>query len=146
MVRGRIADESRLETSPVSGSFLLTSPNAIGLPAAERGDAPAPATSAVVEERWPQIERLLAEGQAAEAISSIEALAVEMRRATAGDAPLFRDALTLARRVLYDDLAQVGRAAECEKPARAALDRCAAWDEELRPHLEDLVLSVPGEK
>jgi hypothetical protein len=125
----------------VSGGFLLTSPNAVGLPAAERGDVPAPATSAVVDEQWPQIERLLAKGQAVEAVSSMEALAVEMRQATAGDAPLFWDALTLARRVLYDDLAQVGRAAECEKPARAALDRCAAWDEELRPYLEELISS-----
>lgn len=125
----------------MSGGLLLTSPNAIGLPAAERGDAPAPATSAVVDERWPQIERLLAEGQGAEAISSMELLAVEMRRATADDAPLFRDALTLARRILYDDLAQVGRAAECKEPARAALDRCVAWDEELRPYLEELMSS-----
>ncbi len=125
----------------MSGSFLLTSPNAIGLPASERGHTPAPATSAVVDERWPQIERLLADGQAAEAISLMEALAVEMRRATVGDAPLFRDALTLARRVLYDDLTQVGRAAECEEPARAALDRCAVWDQELRLYLEELISS-----
>ncbi|MDH3287859.1 MAG: hypothetical protein OEP48_09095 [Betaproteobacteria bacterium] len=125
----------------MSGSYLLTSPNAIGLPAAERGDAPAPAASAVVEEWWPQIERLLADGQASAAICSMEALAVEMRRATVGDAPLFRDALTLARRVLYDDLAQVGRTAECEEPTRAALYRCATWDEELRPYLEQLISS-----
>jgi len=124
----------------VSGRFLLTSPNAVGLPAAERGDAPASATSVVVDERWPQIERLLAEGQEAGAISSMEALVAEMRRATAEDAPLFRDALTLARRVLYDDLAQVvGRAAECEELVRAALDRCAAWDEELRPYIKEIV-------
>lgn len=122
-------------------SFFLTSPNAIGLPAAERGDAPAPGTIAVVDERWPKIERLLAEGQAAKAILSMEALAVEMRRATAVDSPLFRDALTLSRRVLYDDLAQVGRTTECEEPARAALDRCAAWDVELRPYLEELISS-----
>jgi len=125
----------------VSGGFLLTSPNTVGLPAAERGDAPAPVTSAMVAERWPQIERLLAEGQAVEAISSMEALAVEMRLATVGDAPLFWDALTLARRVLYGDLVQVGRSAQCEKPARAALERCAAWDEELRPYLEKLISS-----
>jgi hypothetical protein len=98
----------------ISG-FLLTSPKVIGLPAAERGDVPAPATSAVIDERWPQIERLLA-----------------------GDALLFREALTLARRVLYEDLAQVGRNSECDELARAALARCAAWDEELRPFLEGL--------
>jgi hypothetical protein len=121
--------------------FLLTSPNAIGLPAAERGDAPAPLTSTVVDARWPQIERLLAEGQAAKAISSMEALAVEMCLATAGDAPLFRDALTLARRVLYEDLAQVGQAANCEEPARAALGRCAAWDKEFRSYLEEVISS-----
>jgi hypothetical protein len=130
-----------LETPAVSGGFFLTSPNAIGLPAAERGDAPAPVTSAVVDERWPHIERLLAERQVACAISSMEVLALEMRGATAGDAPLFRDVLTLARRVLYDDLAQIGRATNCEEPARAALDRCAAWDEELRSYLKELILS-----
>ena len=69
----------------------------------------------------------------------MEALAAEMRRATAGDAALFRDALTLARQVLYDDLAHVGRAAQCEERARAALERCLVWDEELRPHIEDLI-------
>lgn len=124
----------------MSGDFFLTSPNVVGLPAAERGDAPAPVTSGVVDERWPQIERLLAEGQAANAISSMEALAVEMHRATAGDAPLFHDALTLARRLLYDDLAQVGQATKCEEPARAALDRCAAWDEALRAYIELLTV------
>jgi hypothetical protein len=123
----------------VSSTPLLTSPNAIGLPVAERGDAPAPATWAVVDARWPRIERLLVEEQAAEAISLMEALALEMRRATAGDAPLYRDALTLARRILYDDLAQVGRSTGCEESARAALDRCATWDEELRPYLEQLI-------
>lgn len=123
------------------GDCFWTSPNAIELPAAERGDAPAPATNAVVDERWPQIERMLAEGQAVRAIISMEALAVEMGRATAGDAPMYRDALTLARRVLYEDLAQVGRAAECKESARAALDRCAAWDGELRPYLEMLISS-----
>lgn len=125
----------------MTGSFILTSPNAIGLPAAERGHTPAPTTRAMVDERWPQIERLLADGKAAEAICSMEALVVEMRRATVGDAPLFRDALTLARRVLYDDLTLVGRAADCEESARAALDRCAVWDQELRPYLEELISS-----
>jgi hypothetical protein len=123
----------------VSDDFFLTSPNAIGLPAAERGDAPAPVTSAMIDEQWPQIMRLLVEGRPASAISAMEALAVEMYRATAGDAPLFRDALTLARRVLYDDLAEIGRAAKCEELARAALGRCAAWDEELRSHLKELI-------
>lgn len=125
----------------MSGSFIMTSPNEIGLPVDERGHTPAPATRAVVNERWPQIERLLAEGQAARAISSLETLAVEMRRATADDAPLFQDALTLARRVLYDDLAQVGRVTGCEELARAVLGRCAAWDEELRLYLGELISS-----
>jgi hypothetical protein len=122
----------------------LTSPHAVGLPAAERGDAPAPGTSAVVDERWPHIERLLAGGQVAGAIAALEELAAEMRRATAGDAPLFRDALTLARRFLYDDLTQIGRGTTCEGPALAALDRCAAWDEELRPYLKELMSSWQG--
>ena len=125
----------------MSAGFVVTSPNAIGLPAAERRDAPAAATRAVVATQWPQVERLLAEGRAAEAISSMETLAAEMREATAGDAPLFRDALTLARRVLYDDLALVGRATACGQPARAALQRCAAWDAELRAYLEELIAS-----
>lgn len=123
----------------MSGGFLLTSPNAIGLPAAERGDAPAPVTSAVVDAQWPQIVRLLDEGRAASAISAMEALAGAMRRATADDPPLFREALTLARRVLYDDLAQIGRATASEGLARAALDRCEAWDEELRAYLKELI-------
>lgn len=130
---------------PETQGLVVTSPNAIGLPAAERGDGLAPATSALVAERWPQIERLLAERHAVEAIASMEALAAEMRRATAGDAPLFRDALTLARRVLYDDLAEVGRAGECEEPARTALERCAASDVELRPYLEELISSRRGD-
>lgn len=119
--------------------LIVTSPNAIGLPVAGRGDAPAPATTAIVAERWPLIERLLVAGRAAEAISSMEGLAKEMRLTTAGDAPLFRDALTLARRVLYENIAEVGRAAELEASARAALDRCAAWDDELRPQIAAIV-------
>ena len=122
----------------MSSSFLLTSPNAVGLPAAERGDAPVPATSALVDARWPHIEHLLAESKAEEAISLMEALAVEMRRTTVNDALLYREALTLARRILYDDLAQIGRITEYEKPARAALHRCAGWDEELRLYIEEL--------
>jgi hypothetical protein len=118
--------------------LVLTSPNAVGLPAAERGDAPASETTALVDARWPEVERLLAEGRADDAIQALAALAAEMRRATERDAPLFRDALTLARRVLYDDLAEIGRASGAEGPAREALARCAAWDDELRPHLEGL--------
>jgi hypothetical protein len=133
-----------LEAGAVSGGLHLTSPNAVGLPAAERGDAPAPVTSAVVDERWPLVKRLLAGGQVAGAIAALEELAAEMRRATAGDAPLFRDALTLARRLLYDDLAQLGRGTTCEGPALAALDRCAAWDEELRLYLKELMSSWQG--
>jgi hypothetical protein len=131
-----------METSTVSGSFLLTSPNAIGLPAAERGDAPASVTRATVNKQWPQIERLLADGQVPEAIRAMESLAAEMRAATAGDAPLFRDALTSARRILYDDLAQLGRTAKFEEPTRTALYRCATWDEELRLYLEQLIASL----
>jgi hypothetical protein len=111
--------------------IILTSPNAIGLPAAERHDAPASATRAIVTERWPEIERLLASGRAAEAISAMERLAEQMRRATAHDALLFRDALTQARRILYADIVEVGRVAGEEAFARAALDRCAAWDSDL---------------
>jgi hypothetical protein len=125
----------------MSDGFLLTSPNAVGLPAAERGDAPAPVTTAVVDQYWPQIEHLLAAGQVADAISFMENLALEMRRATAADAPLFHDALTLARRLLYDDLVQVGRSAECKGAADVVLGRCAAWDEELRGYLEELISS-----
>ena len=125
----------------MSGGFYLTSPNAIGLPAAERGDAPTPVTRAMVDEQWPHIERLLADGQVASAISLMEALAADMRQATAGDAPLFGDALTLARQVLYDDIAQIGRATKWEESAHAALSRCAAWDEELRPYLEEIIPS-----
>jgi len=117
---------------------VVTSPNAIGLPAADRADAPASETRALVAERWPEIERLLADGCVAEAISALETLAAEMHRATATDAPLFREALTLARRVLYDDLVAIGRATEFEAPARDALARCAVWDEELLAHLEEL--------
>jgi hypothetical protein len=141
VVRRRDADEPELEAATVTHGFFVTSPNAVGLPAAERGDAPAPLTSSLVAERWPQIERLLADGRAASAISSMEALAVDMRRATAGDAPLFRDALTLARQILYRDLAQVGQATNSQELARAALSRCAAWDGELRPCLEELTSS-----
>lgn len=126
----------------MSYKFLLTSPNSIGLPAAERGDAVASVTRAVVDEHWPQIERLLGEGQPAEAISLMEALAMEMRRATAGDSPVFRDALTLARRVLYDDLAQVGRSTEYEGLARSTLNRCAVWDEDLKLYLTALVVEL----
>lgn len=127
---------------PEEAGLVVTSPNAIGLPTSERGDAPAPVTSALVAARWPQIERLLAERRVAEAISSMESLAAEMRRATASDEPLFRDALTLARRVLYDDLAQVGRVAGCVESALTALDRCAVWDEELRLYLDELISSL----
>lgn len=125
----------------MTGGFFVTSPSAIGLPAPERGDTPAPSTSAVVDAWWPRIERLLTAGQAADAISSMEALAAEMRQTTADDAPLFREALTLARRVLYDDLAQIGQTMKCEELARAALGRCAAWDNELRSYLEELISS-----
>jgi len=118
--------------------LVLTSPNAIGLPAAERADAPPSETRALVAERWPEVERLLAADRDAEAISALEALALEMRSATERDAPLFHDALTLARRVLYDDLAEVGRAAGRDAQAHEALARCAAWDGELRPRLEEV--------
>jgi hypothetical protein len=125
------------ETHDVT-AFVLTSPNAVGLPLADRRDVAAPATSAIVDERWPRIERLLEDGRAAEAIPALEALAAEMRRTTERDAPLFREALTLARRVLYDDLAEISRVAGCEAAAREALARCAVWDEELRSRLEGL--------
>jgi hypothetical protein len=123
---------------PEVAGLVLTPPNAVALPIADRGDVPAPRTMVVVAERWPEIERLLADGRAADAISSLESLATEMRRATESDAPLFRDALTLARRVLYNDLAEVGRAGGYEKQAHEVLARCATWDAELRPQLEEL--------
>jgi len=118
--------------------LILTSPNAIGLPAAERGDAPPPRTRALVDARWPAIERLLDQGNAAAALAEMEALARAMHDATTGDAPLYRPALTLARQMLYDDIVEVGRSAGLLAAARAALDRCAAWDEELRLHIERL--------
>ncbi len=79
------------------------------MPASERGDMPMPATYAIIEEQWPHIEWLLADGQAANTISSMEALAMEMRKATVGDTLLFRDALTLARRILYDTISKSGQ-------------------------------------
>lgn len=122
----------------MSHGLILTSPNAIGLPAAERGDAPPPHTRALVDARWPAIERLLDQGDVTAALAAMEALARAMYDATAADAPLYRPALTLARQVLYDDIAEVGRAAGLSEIARSALDRCAAWDEELRAHIETL--------
>jgi len=122
----------------MSRGCILTSPNAIGLPAAERGDALPPVTRALVDAHWPAIERLLDQGDARAALSEMEMLAGDMCAATARDAPLFQPALTLARQVLYDDMAQVGRTANLGDAARAALDRCAAWDEELRLHIERL--------
>ena len=118
--------------------LVLTSPNTVGLPIAERGDASASETRAVIAERWPDVERLLADGRAVEAISALETLAADMQRATESDAPIFRDALTLARRVLYDDLAEIGRVTGLEAQARDALARCADSDEELRRELEEL--------
>lgn len=139
MVRGRDADESELEAvSGTAPTLVLTSPNALGLPAAYRDIPPAPRTSAVVAERWPEIERLVADHRYDDAISSLEALAAEMRRATAVDAPLYTDAFTLARRVLYEDLGEIGRARGLDRQARDALGRCAGWDEELRTYLEEL--------
>jgi len=120
-------------------ALLLPSPNTIPLPGADRRDAPPSETRALVAERWPEIERLVADDCPAEAIAALETLAVEMRRATGRDAPLFREALTLGRSVLYDDVAEIGRAAGREPQAHDALARCAEWDEELRPHLEELV-------
>jgi hypothetical protein len=119
--------------------LVLTSPDAIGLPVADRGDPRAPETFALVAQRWPAIEHSVADERWGEAISALETLAADMRRATGSDAPLYRDSLTLARRVLYDDIVEVGRAGGREQQARDALARCAAWDEELRSRLEELV-------
>jgi hypothetical protein len=122
----------------MSRGYILTSPNAIGLPAAERSNAPPPRTRALVDARWPAIERLLDQGDAAAALAAMETLARAMQEATAGDPPLYRPALKLARQVLYDDIAEVGRTAGLAEATRAALDRCAAWDAELRGHIEAL--------
>lgn len=127
-----------MDSLTMSDRFFLTSPNIIGLPATERGDAPTITTRDVISKSWPQIEKLLDEERIVEAISSMEALAVEMRQTTMSDAPLFRDALTLARRLLYDNLAQIGRADGYEEPVSATLSRCEDWDEELRSYLEAL--------
>ncbi len=120
-------------------ALLLPSPNTIALPGADRRDAPPSETRALVAARWPEIERLVADDRPSEGIAALETLAVEMRRATGRDAPLFREALTLGRSVLYDDVAELGRATGCRTEARDALSRCAEWDEELRSHLEELV-------
>lgn len=128
-----------METTTVSGIHVLTSPNAVGLPAAERGDAPTSLTRALVDAKWPQIEEVLAEGRMLSAIPLMEALAEEMRFTTLRDPLLFRDALTLARQILYEDLFLVGQDAACKEPVRAVLQRCAEWDEDLRPHLEALM-------
>jgi hypothetical protein len=119
-------------------ALLLPSPNTIALPGADRRDAPPSETRGLVAERWPEIERLVADDGLTEAIAALERLAVEMRRATERDAPLFGEALTLARSVLYDDVVEIGRAAGCEALAQEALARCAEWDEELRSDLEEL--------
>ena len=113
-------------------ALVLTSPNSIGLPAAERGDAPPSETRVLVAERWPEVERLLADDRIAAAISALEALAAGMREATERDAPLFREALTLARRVVYDDIAEIGRASSRAAEASEALARCAEWDTDLQ--------------
>ncbi len=120
----------------MSRGRILTSPNAIGLPAAERSDAPAPSTRALIDAQWPAIERLLDQGDVTAALAAMETLARAMYDATAGDAPLYRPALTLARQVLYDDIAELGRTADLSEMARAVLARCAAWDAELRAHIE----------
>lgn len=123
----------------MSSSLLLTAPNVIGLPSPERGEIQMPATYKLIEKRWPQINRLLANGQAEDAVSSMETLAKEMLKATITDEALFRDALTQARQILYDDIAQVGRAIESEECISASLKRCAAWDQALQPHLIKLI-------
>lgn len=121
-------------------SFILTAPNIIGLPAIERGGVVAPATYEIVEVEWPTVERLLRDGQISDAIALMEKLAMAMRDATATDADLFQESLTLARRILYDDLSEVGRSAGCHGAVHSALLRCAVWDKELQPYLSKLIL------
>jgi len=127
----------------MSSSLLLTAPNVIGLPSPERGEIQMPATYKLIEKRWPQIERLLANEQTEDAVSLMERLAKEMLSATITDEALFRDALTQARQILYDDIAQVGRSiVEYEERTSSTLKRCAAWDQALQPHLIKLITDL----
>jgi hypothetical protein len=118
---------------------VLLSPNALALPRPERGGGEPSPTRAVVDARWPAIEHLAADGDAAVAILELEALAREMRTATGSEPALRRETLALARRVVYDDLVALASQHGATELGRAALARCSAWDEELRSHLEELV-------
>lgn len=123
----------------LSGLLFLPSPNTLGLPMLERGQRARSETREVVEEQWPAIEALVRAGQVAEGIAAMERLAKAMRERTGRDPEMWRETLTLSRRLLYDDMVSAARWGGKDNVAREALERCRRWDEEAREHIDNLL-------
>lgn len=119
-------------------ALLLVSPASMALPGLDRGRQARSETLAIVNERWPEIVRLVESKQVAQGVAAMERLAWEMRERTVRDPQDWWQTLALARRILYDDMLHAAWWAGDLEPAREALSRCGRWDEELRSHLAEI--------
>ncbi len=114
---------------------VVTSPNALGLPLLDRGEGSS-ATTDLVAQRWPEIERLIADRRFATALDRLVELARDMRESTAGDDEAWRPTLVDARGLAYDAIVEVALAADDAARGIAALDEARTWDLEHRSDLD----------
>jgi hypothetical protein len=119
-------------------ALLLVSPASMVLPGLDRGRQARSETLAVVNERWPEIVRLVESKKVAQGIAAMERLAWEMRERTVRDPQDWWQTLALARRILYDDMLHAAWWAGDLEAAREAFSRCSRWDEELRSYLAEI--------
>jgi hypothetical protein len=123
-------------------ALLLVSPASMVLPVLDRGRQARSETLAIVNERWPEIVRLVESKKVAQGVAAMERLAWEMRERTAHDPQDWWETLTLARRILYDDILHAAWWAADLEAAREALSRCSRWDAELRSHLAEIAATA----
>jgi hypothetical protein len=119
-------------------ALFLVSPSSVALPGLDRGRRARSETRELVDERWPEIARLVESGEAARGIAAMERLAREMREHTVRDPQDWWETLELARRIVYDNMLHAAWWAGDPAAARDALARCGRWDEELRSYLAEL--------
>lgn len=118
--------------------LFLTLPQ-VALPALDRNQRATSHTLELIHQQWPPIESMVKAGQVREGIAQMEALARAMRDRTASDPEPWQEALTLARRAVYENMVHAAEWSGCVDEAYTALKHCYDWDIELRLPLEHLI-------